>query len=94
VLHQEIPEVARSANDTIRGHFKVAVRVKVDGSGNVVDATLEDPGPSKYFARVATAAARKWKFARAKQQDSREWLLWFEFARDSATAYAESQAPP
>jgi serine/threonine protein kinase len=93
VLHEEIPEVSHSANDTIRGHFKVGVRVKVDSSGNVVDETLEDPGPSKYFARLATAAAKKWKFARANKQDSREWLLWFEFSRDSATGYAENQTP-
>jgi TonB family protein len=89
-----MPEVARSANDTIRGHFKVGVRVQIDGLGNVVDATLEDPGPSKYFARLAIAAARKWKFARPGKQDSREWLVWFEFARDSVSGHAESPTPP
>jgi hypothetical protein len=94
VLHQEMPEVARSANDTIRGHFKVGVRVKVDGLGNVVDATLEDPGPSKYFARLAVAAARKWQFVRPGKQDPREWLVWFEFGRDSVAGHAESPTPP
>ena len=93
VLHEEIPDVPRSASDTIHGHFNVAVRVTVDSSGNVVDETLENPGPSKYFARLATAAARKWKFAPADNQDSREWLLWFEFTRGGTTGHAGTTRP-
>jgi TonB family protein len=93
VLHEEIPDVPRSASDTIHGHFNVAVRVTVDSSGNVVDETLENPGPSKYFARLATVAARKWKFAPADNQDSREWLLWFEFTRGSTTGHAGTTRP-
>jgi TonB family protein len=93
VLHEEIPDVPRSASDTIRGHLNVAVRVTVDSSGNVVDETLEDPGPSKFFARLATAAARKWKFAPAGSQESREWLLWFEFTRDGTTGHAATPKP-
>jgi TonB family protein len=93
VLHQEIPDVPRSARETIHGQFNVSVRVRVDRSGNVVDATLEDPGPSRYFARLATAAARKWKFAPADNQDAREWLLWFEFTRTGATGHAAAPRP-
>ena len=88
VFHEEIPDVPRRARDTIRGHIKVAVRVTVDSSGNVVDETLEDRGPSRYFARLATQAAGKWKFAPADNQDSRKWLLRFEFTRGGATGYA------
>jgi TonB family protein len=88
VLHKEIPEVPRSARDTIRGHFSIAVRVTVDKSGNVVGETLEKPGPSKYFARLATEAARKWKFAPADTPDSRQCLVWFEFTRGGATGHA------
>jgi TonB family protein len=88
VLHEEIPDVPRSARGTIHGHFNVAVRVTVDSSGNVVDETLENPGPSRYFARLATAAARKWKFAPADNQDSRQCLLRFEFTRGGATGHA------
>jgi TonB family protein len=88
VVHEEIPDVPRSARDTIHGHIKVAVRVKVDGSGNVIGQTLENPGPSKYFARLATEAARKWKFAAANAQQPREWLLRFEFSRGGATGQA------
>jgi TonB family protein len=88
VLHEEIPNVPRSASATIQGRLNVAVRVTVDASGNVVDETLEHPGPSKYFARLATAAASKWKFAPAAGQASRERLLWFEFTRGGTTARA------
>jgi TonB family protein len=88
VLHEEIPDVPRHIRDTIRGHIRVAVRVTVDGSGNVVDETLENTGPSKYFARLATEAARKWKFAPAGNHDSRKWLLRFEFTRGGATGHA------
>jgi TonB family protein len=88
VLHQEIPDVPQSASATIQGRLNVAVRVTVDASGNVVDETLEHPGPSKYFARLATAAARKWKFAPAVGVRSRECLLWFEFTRGGTTARA------
>jgi TonB family protein len=88
VLHKEIPEVPRSARDTIRGRFSIVVRVTVDKSGNVVGETLEKPGPSKYFARLATDAARKWKFAPADGPDSRQCLVWFEFTRGGATGRA------
>jgi TonB family protein len=88
VLHEEIPDIPRHARGTIHGHIKIAVRVTVDSSGNVVDEALENPGPSRYFARLATTAARKWKFAPADNQQSRRWLLRFEFTRDGATGYA------
>jgi TonB family protein len=88
VLHEEIPNVPRSARNTIHGHLKVAVRVTVDAAGNVVNQTLENPGPSKYFARLASEAARKWKFAAADTQQSRQWLLRFEFTRDGTTGQA------
>ena len=88
VLHQEIPDVPRSARESIHGHIQVTVRVTVDRSGNVVDETLEDPGSSKYFTRLATEAARKWRFAPADNQDSRQWLLRFEFTREGATGRA------
>jgi TonB family protein len=88
VVHEEIPDVPRSARNTVHGRIKVNVRVTVDGSGNVTDQTLETPGPSKYFARLASEAAMKWKFVPSDNQDSREWLLRFEFSRGGTTAHA------
>jgi TonB family protein len=69
----------------------VAVRVSVDASGNVVGAALDNPGPSRYFARLASEAARKWRFTPADNTNTRQWLLRFEFARDGTTAHATSR---
>jgi TonB family protein len=88
VVHEQIPSVPGSARRTIHGHIKVAVLVIVDPSGNVIDALLQNPGPSWYFARSAREAARKWRFAPADNQDSRQWLLRFEFTRGGITAHA------
>jgi TonB family protein len=88
VIHEEIPRVPQRARDTIHGRVKVAVRVTVDRSGNVVRDRFENAGPSKYFNRLASEAARKWKFSSADNEGSREWLLRFEFGRDGTTVHA------
>jgi TonB family protein len=87
-LHEEIPSVSLSARGTIHGHVKVGVRVTVDSSGRVVHDSLDNPGPSKYFNRLASEAARKWRFAAADDRGSRQWLLRFEFGRDGTTVHA------
>ena len=78
----------QSARQTIRGHVKVAVLVTVDRSGNVVRNRFENAGPSSYFNRLASEAARKWKFTADNESPSREWLLRFEFGRDGTTVHA------
>jgi serine/threonine protein kinase len=93
VVHEELPVVPRSASETIHGHVRVTVRVIVDRSGNVVDALLENPGPSSYFARLAKGAAGKWRFVPADNEDTREWLVRFEFARSDTTAHAAPARP-
>jgi len=90
VLQQVLPEVSRSAQNTIQGRVKVIVRVMVDASGNVSQATLISAGPSKYFANKAGAAARQWKF-KAPQENGQpkasEWLLRFQFGRSSTQVF-------
>jgi TonB family protein len=92
VLHQEIPALSRSTRDSIRGQIKVTVLVTVDRAGNVVGETVENRGSSKYFARASLEAAKKWRFAPADSQDSRQWLLQFEFARSGASGQAVPRA--
>jgi len=87
VVHEEIPNVSASSRSTIHGHVRVAVRITVDSSGRVVRDNLDNPSSSNYFNRVASEAARKWRFA-AADQSSREWLLHFEFGRDGTTVRA------
>jgi hypothetical protein len=93
VLHEELPAASRSASDTIRGRFHIIVRVTVNRAGNVVDESLEDPGPSQYFARRASDAARQWRFT-ADSQDARQWLVRFDFSRDETTAQAQPAPAP
>jgi serine/threonine protein kinase len=93
VLHQEIPVVSRSARNSVHGQIKVAVLVTVDRSGNVVAETLENRGSSKYFARLAAGAAKKWRFAPAATQESRQWLLEFEFTRGGGAGRAVPRSP-
>jgi TonB family protein len=92
VIHQEIPNVPRSALATIHGHVRVTVRVSVDASGAVVGESLVDPGPSHYFARVASEAARKWRFNPRADNPSRQWLVHFEFSRTGTAAYASARS--
>jgi len=93
VLHQEIPALSRGTRDSIRGQIKVTVLVTVDRSGNVVGETLENQGSSKYFARLGLGAAKKWKFSPADSQDSRQWLLQFDFTRGGAAGHAFPRTP-
>jgi TonB family protein len=90
VLHQVLPDVPRSARGTIQGKVRVSVRVRVAPSGNVVEATLDSPGPSRYFAELALQAARRWKFVPAKA-DGRDiasaWILRFEFGRTGTKVF-------
>jgi TonB family protein len=93
VLHQEIPALSRGTRDSIRGQIKVAVLVTVDRAGNVIGETVENRGSSKYFARASLEAAKKWRFAPADSQDSRQWLLQFEFSRSGAAGQAVPRTP-
>ena len=88
VLHQQIPDVSRSARATIHGVIKIAVRVIVDRAGNVFAATLDNRASSRYFARAALDAAKQWKFAEDADQVSRVWLVRFEFTRAGTAAHA------
>ena len=96
VISQVVPDVPQSARDTIRGVVRVTVRVTVDPSGSVTGATLDSPGPSKYFADLALQAARRWKFRPTKIDDrdvASQWSLRFQFER-TATKVLPVQAAP
>jgi TonB family protein len=84
IVRQVIPEVPRSARSTITGKIRVVVRVEVDSSGKVSEATLTSPGPSRYFAGLALKAARDWEFSPVASV----WMLRFYFGR------AQTQVKP
>ncbi len=90
VLHQVLPDVSQSARNTITGTIKVGVRVEVDPSGKVTSAEVKsNPAKSKYFERLALAAAQRWEFS-APEVDGKPtastWLLRFRFKRTSTEA--------
>jgi len=82
VLHEVTPTVPENIQSKIQGRVYVTVRVLVDPTGRVIGVLMENPGPSKYFARISDAAAREWQFVPAETEDARVWLLRFEYTRD------------
>ena len=96
VVRQILPNVPNKAKATLHGTLHVRVRVRVDPSGGVANATLDSAGPSRYFARLALQAAQSWKFDPPKS-DGRavgsEWLLRFEFRRTTTRVLPEQAAP-
>jgi len=91
IVRQVIPEVSRSARNTIKGKIRVVVRVEVDSSGKVTEATLTSAGPSRYFAGLALKAAQGWEFSPPSvngQPAASIWMLRFHFGR------AQTQVSP
>jgi TonB family protein len=87
-VKEVLPVVPRSALQTIRGTIRVSVRVIVDKEGTVIAATPIDPGPSRYFERLAIGASKKWTFAPAHAEAQRTVLVRFNFTREGTTARA------
>jgi eukaryotic-like serine/threonine-protein kinase len=96
VVHQVLPDAPQKARDTIRGKVRLSVKVNVDESGTVTQATLDAPGPSQYFADRTLKAAQLWKFVPAKldgRNVSSEWLLYFEIDPATTTVYPKETTP-
>jgi serine/threonine-protein kinase len=96
VLQQVLPDVSRGAQNTIEGHVRVSVQVSVDSAGNVSQAKLVSPGPSKYFANRALAAANRWKFTPPQvdgQAAASEWVLRFQFGRTGTQVFPQETKP-
>ena len=96
VAERVLPDVPQSARMTIRGTVEVRIRVTVDPSGDVSNATFDSPGVSKYFANLALQAARDWRFKPAQvdgQTVTSVWILRFQF-RQTATEVTPVEASP
>jgi TonB family protein len=96
VLHQELPQVSRGAQNSIHGRVKVSVQVDVDQSGKVKQARLESAGPSQYFARKTLEAARGWTFNPPQangQPSASRWVMRFEFGRGSMQVFPSEIKP-
>jgi TonB family protein len=83
-IHQVLPDISKSARNTITGHIKVNVRVEVDSSGKVSSAKLVNAGPSRYFAGKALQASQQWGFTPPQvggQPARSAWMLHYRFGR-------------
>jgi TonB family protein len=85
-INEVMPNVSRTALQTIRGTVRVLVRATIDRQGSVTAVASEIPGPSRYFERLSLAAARKWTFSPAHSDAPRSVLIRFDFTRDGTTA--------
>jgi len=96
VAHQALPGIPERILGTVHGHFKVGIRVEVDPQGNVSQASIHSPGPSRYFANQALLAAQNWKFTPA-QVDGRAaastWLLQFQFDQSQCAVTQSEESP-
>lgn len=86
-INEVVPDVPRSARQTISGTIKVMIRVIVDQDGKVVAATTDLAGPSRYFERLALEAARQWTFP-PSAQERRVMRVTFSYRRSGTTAKA------
>ncbi len=96
VLDQVLPEVSDKARATIRGTVRVSVRVHVDPTGDVSEAALDSPGPSKYFADLALKAARHWQFYSPEVDGHSvpsDWLIRFHFSPSGSKAFPAQTTP-
>ncbi len=96
VSQRVMPDILPAATQSIQGKVNVRVRVNVGPNGDVTDAAIESSGPSKYFARAALEAARKWKFTPAQsngQPVASVWTLQFVFTRDNTEITPEQTIP-
>ena len=96
VLNQVLPTANAKAMASIHGTFHVTARVQVDPSGKVTDATLDDPGPSKYFAGLTEKAARQWQFSSPESDGHSvpsEWLIRFDFTSSGIHAIPTQTQP-
>jgi len=96
VAHQALPDIPAGILDAIQGHVKVIIRVEVDAKGNVSQASIDSPGPSRYFANQALLTAQSWKFTPA-QVDGRAavstWLLQFQFGQPQCAVTPTEESP-
>jgi len=96
VLEQVLPEAPAKALNTIHGVVRVTVRVHVDAAGNVSQAELEAPGPSRYFADLALKAAGKWIFGSPELEGrsvASEWLIRFDYSQSGVVATPQQTTP-
>ena len=96
VADRVLPKVSQRSLNTITGKVRVTVRVAVDPAGKVSSASLQSPGPSEYFAKVALDASRHWKFTPPQPGGATvasNWLLRYTFGRRGVEVQPSQVSP-
>lgn len=96
VAERVLPNVPPSASLTIRGTVEVRIRVTIDPTGAVSNATFDRAGASKYFANLAMQAARGWRFKPAQvdgQAVASVWILRFQFRQTGTDVTPVEESP-
>ena len=89
VIERVTPQIPAEALHSIRGKIRIQVKVNVDESGRVSEASLKSPGPSRYFAGKALEAARGWRFkppVENGQPVRSQWVVQFTLNRRAIDA--------
>jgi TonB family protein len=92
VADRVLPRVSQRSLNTITGKVRVTVKLNVDPSGKVSNASLQSAGPSEYFSKVALEASRSWKFDPPQsggEAKSSQWLLSYVFGRQGVEVHPE-----
>jgi len=96
VLDQVMPEASAKALATVQGTVRVGVKAHVDAAGYVTEATLDKPGPSRYFADLALKATRQWVFTPPEvngRSVPSDWLIQFGITQAGTKATAVQTQP-
>jgi TonB family protein len=92
VADRVLPKVSQRSLNTITGKVRVTVKLNVDPSGKVSNASLQSAGPSEYFSKVALEASRHWKFDPPQtggEPKASQWLLRYAFGRGGVEVHPE-----
>lgn len=92
VAREVMPDIPKSALNTVHGTIKVMVQVQADASGKVTSSKFRMRGSSPYFYERALRAAQQWEFSPPVvdgQPASSTWLILFRFKRGSMQASAQ-----
>jgi TonB family protein len=90
------PAASAKALSTIHGTVRVGVKVHVNAAGSVTEATLDNAGPSRYFADLSLKAARQWVFSAPEVNGhsvTSDWKIQFGYTQSGVQMSAAPVTP-
>ncbi len=95
-LDKVTPAASTKALSSIHGTVRVGVKVHVDAAGNVTVATLDNEGPSRYFADLSLKAARQWVFTAPEANGHSvpsDWKIQFNYTQSGVQISSQQLTP-